>query len=516
MSEVLYRKYRPKNFSEVKGQDNIVKVLCATVLSKKPSHAYLFTGSRGTGKTSIARIFANAINCEKPSDNGDLCGKCRICKLIKSKNFLDIIEIDAASNRGINEIRDLKEKVAFSPVQGKYKVYIIDEVHMLTNEAFNALLKTLEEPPLHVIFLFATTEVQKLPSTILSRVVRFDVSLANQKDILKKLKQILKQEQVDYEEEALDILVRQARGSFRDAESLLEKVIKENQKITKKHINEILTLTSSKTIKELIMSLILSENLSETLEKIDMIIGKTSNLQYFLEEINSEVLGLIKKYFSKKKDEKVNFDIKKLFKFASVIQNLIVNYSQFFDPSTAIKLDLIKFAFNNLNNESNIKEFSQPKKQEKEINDKEENKKVKKTSQTSENKSIEKISQSDVDSDKSPLNRLIERVKEQNDRLAAFIGQSEITISENTCIIFVPYKFHLKQLEEIKNKQLIGKLVKELFGKNINLKIDISKKKIKKNIENKANNKKIKVIKTIKETKKNNEKMVEEIFSDIM
>ena len=185
----LYRKYRPKTFDEVVGQDHIVKTLENQIKLDKISHAYLFTGSRGTGKTSSAKIFARAINCLNPQ-NGSPCGKCEVCKALTDNN-MDILEIDAASNNGVDEIRDLRERVKYPPVVGKYKVYIIDEVHMLSSSAFNALLKTLEEPPKYVVFILATTEVHKLPATILSRCLRFDFRLVSLEDLSALLKKIL-------------------------------------------------------------------------------------------------------------------------------------------------------------------------------------------------------------------------------------------------------------------------------------------------------------------------------------
>ena len=179
MPSVLYQKYRSMDFDEIKGQDHVTKLLKNAVKGNQISQAYLFVGSRGTGKTSTARILAKAVNCKKPKADGNPCNECEYCTSITTGRFMDLIEIDAASNRGIDQIRELKEKIEFSPSEGKFKVYIIDEVHMLTTEAFNALLKTLEEPPGHVIFILATTDVHKLPPTILSRCQRYEIGRAS-------------------------------------------------------------------------------------------------------------------------------------------------------------------------------------------------------------------------------------------------------------------------------------------------------------------------------------------------
>ena len=199
MYQSLYRKYRPKSFEEVVGQTVIIKTLQNSVKNNKLSHAYLFTGPRGTGKTSIAKILAKTINCEN-LEKSNPCNKCVNCTQINNKQFIDIIEIDAASNNGVDEIREINNKVNLVPSIGKYKVYIIDEVHMLTTGAFNALLKTLEEPTSHIIFILATTEPHKIPATILSRCQRFDFKKISQKEMINRIKIIIEQEKINIEE----------------------------------------------------------------------------------------------------------------------------------------------------------------------------------------------------------------------------------------------------------------------------------------------------------------------------
>ena len=196
MYQALYRKYRPKSFEEVIGQEVIVKTLKNSIKNNIVTHAYLLSGPRGTGKTSIAKIFAKILNCYD-SDNGEPCNKCISCKQANNNQNIDIIEIDAASNNGVDEIREIRNKISLVPTNSKYKIYIIDEVHMLTNQAFNALLKTLEEPPPHIIFIFATTEPQKIPKTILSRCQRFDYKKVNNAQIVEKLKYISKMENIN-------------------------------------------------------------------------------------------------------------------------------------------------------------------------------------------------------------------------------------------------------------------------------------------------------------------------------
>lgn len=234
----LYRKWRPQNFKSLIGQEDNVRVLKNAVRTGRTVHAYLFCGTRGTGKTSTARILAKALNCEHPVD-GEPCNECEICKSITEGSFMDVIEIDAASNRGIDEVRDLLEKVHFVPVRGKYKVYIIDEAHMLTTEAFNALLKTFEEPPAHVVFILATTEARKVPLTILSRCQRYDFKSINEETLSKALRNIADVEGVEVDEDAIALLAEKARGSMRDALSLMDQAMGSEKIMTAAELNRL-------------------------------------------------------------------------------------------------------------------------------------------------------------------------------------------------------------------------------------------------------------------------------------
>lgn len=220
----LYRKWRPASFGDVKGQDHIVQTLKNQIVSGRIGHAYLFCGTRGTGKTSIAKIFARSVNCENPVD-GSPCNQCAVCRAILEGSSMNVVEIDAASNNGVENIRDIREQVQYPPTDGKYRVYIIDEVHMLSIGAFNALLKTLEEPPSYVIFILATTEVHKIPVTILSRCQRYDFKRIPAETIAARLREVTKAEQIDIEEKAIQYLAKAADGAFRDALSLLDQCI---------------------------------------------------------------------------------------------------------------------------------------------------------------------------------------------------------------------------------------------------------------------------------------------------
>lgn len=269
----LYRKYRPQNFSNgYVGQEHIVRTLKNQIKTDKIGHAYLFCGARGTGKTSTAKIFARAINCIHPVD-GSPCGECEVCKKLLDPSCLDIVEMDAASNNKVEHVRELREKVQYPPVVGRYKVYIIDEVHMLTTEAFNALLKTLEEPPKHAVFILATTEAHKLPATILSRCMRFDFKLVTTKEISLLIKNIYDEIGKQYEEEALTAIARAGEGSFRDALSIADICLSYTDgKLTYKDVLDVVGASDNDKIKELVYNVFVG-NTGNVLSEIDNLLS---------------------------------------------------------------------------------------------------------------------------------------------------------------------------------------------------------------------------------------------------
>lgn len=286
--QALYRKYRPSNFDEVVGQQPIIQTLKNAIVQNRIAHAYLFCGPRGTGKTSIAKIFAKMLNCEDESNKP--CGKCTNCKMVQNGSHPDIIEIDAASNNGVDEVRNLIDKVKYAPMQGKYKVYIIDEVHMMTTGAFNALLKTIEEPPAHVVFILATTEPNKVIPTIISRCQRFDFNKVSQKDIEKRLSIVCKEEKIEIDPEAISLIAQLADGGMRDSLSILDQCIAYcSSNITVDNVREIYGVLTTSDIGKLFEHLYAHE--------VDALIQQTqecSDKGMDLKRLTSDFITLLK------------------------------------------------------------------------------------------------------------------------------------------------------------------------------------------------------------------------------
>ncbi len=291
MNLALYREFRPKNFDEVIGQDFIVKTLKNQIKTNRLTHAYLFCGPRGTGKTSCAKIFAKAVNCTHSID-GNPCGMCAECVALNEPNT-DIIEIDAASNNRVEEIRDLREKVNFPPLIGKYKVYIIDEVHMLTDSAFNALLKTLEEPPEYVIFILATTEIHKLPATILSRCTRFDFRLVPTNILCDHLKKVFDKRNITYDEKSIYLIAKAGEGSVRDMLSIADSIASYcDYKIDYVSAEKVIGLSDKDSIKN-ILTAIFNRNINEIFKAIKDAVGMGKNIQVLCKEMSDFIKNLI-------------------------------------------------------------------------------------------------------------------------------------------------------------------------------------------------------------------------------
>ena len=288
----LYRKFRPLRFEEIVGQEHITRTLKNQIVAGRVGHAYLFNGGRGTGKTSAAKVLARAVNCLNPQD-GEPCNECEICKAALAGSLTDIVEMDAASNNSVEDIRSIREEVNFLPTLAKYRVYIIDEVHMLSTGAFNALLKTLEEPPAHVKFILATTEPQKLPATILSRCQRFDFKKISNEDIVKRLEYIAKESNIEITKEALNIIAILSEGAMRDALSILERCLQDGEtNIDEDKIKDLVGIPKLTYINAIVKSFI-EYNVEEAIKAVDTVLNEGKDLNNMLWEIIKYVKDIL-------------------------------------------------------------------------------------------------------------------------------------------------------------------------------------------------------------------------------
>lgn len=363
MHQALYRKYRPKTFDEVIGQEHITSVLSWEVANHKVNHAYVFCGSAGTGKTSCAKILAKAVNCEHPI-NGNPCNECYSCKQIDAGASIEVIEMDAASNTGVDYIREIREDVIFTPSEQGIKVYIIDEVHMLSESAFNALLKTLEEPPQNVIFVLATTEIQDIPATILSRCQRFDFKRLTSDDIIKRLNYIAKQESFYLEPNAAFLLAHLAQGGMRDAVSLFELCLDQDGRVTESGVREAAGIVGRETIIQTVKAITLgqadvlfdiiadihrsSKDLSVFFSDLisfyrDMLVQKVLKIQKF-EDLNRQILDLSARDFDSVKELSVAFTREKIIYHIKLLEEAYISMAKSDVKRTTAEITLMRMA----------------------------------------------------------------------------------------------------------------------------------------------------------------------------
>ena len=507
--QTLYRKYRAADFEQIIGQDHVVRIIIQSIKENRISHAYLFTGPRGTGKTSLARLLAKVINCKNVSKSGEPCNKCANCTSINKGNFLDLVEIDAASNRGIEEIRDLKERINFLPVEGKNKVYIIDEVHMLTSEAFNALLKTLEEPPSNVVFILATTEPHKLPLTIISRTQRFDFKQADEKSLYKKLKYIIEQEKFKLSDEAIGLIVHAGQGSFRDAETVLEKVLSSFQaggEIVREDIEKILGFVSKDLIIDFIINIIKGD-LNKSLDILHNVWDEGMSLTQFtkevLDEAREQLLDSVKGVGGKRKidSKKMILIIKEFNTALNEMRNNLLNI---------LPLEIALFNIIGLDSSqvvdsralaSQISDIQIKKDKPKEIID------VKNSGNVNvakEEKKVEpdyrpKGSASTIENQFKLISdkwtEILVKAKDFNHFLTAILTGAKLELINGEIILKVTSPFHKKRIDNAETKKILLKIISDLTGESIDFQCIIYRET------------------SIKKSSTNNERIVEEIFN---
>ena len=456
MHITLYRKYRPSSFSEVSGENEIVKSLKLSLKNKSMAHAYLFSGPRGVGKTTIARLIAKGVNCLNLKENGEPCNECKNCKAINEGRFSDLIEIDADSNRSIDEIRSLKEKINYQPVEGLKKVYIIDEAHMLTKEAFNALLKTLEEPPAHVMFILATTELEKILPTIISRCQRYDFKPLDLEEMKAGLEYILKEENLSMTDDVYPVIYENSSGSMRDSISILERLIvtANGKEIDLKIAEDTLGITPSSRIK-IFLNKILNENEYDIINELESLANESFDIELFFKDLAK---------YCKNAIVKKELDIDKGLKIISTIYDVIGKF-KFEDDKKLVGYVIVAEIL------SNTKQAVV---------------KVVTTTQTNvnpTNSSIEetkkdkvniKLTISDV---KNNWNSILAEANNKRLSYRAFLmGASPIKIENN--ILFINYdrkfKFAKEQMETPEYSQEFTKIVREFFNEdNLEIKYEV-------------------------------------------
>ena len=456
MHITLYRKYRPSSFSEVSGENEIVKSLKLSLKNKSMAHAYLFSGPRGVGKTTIARLIAKGVNCLNLKENGEPCNECKNCKAINEGRFSDLIEIDAASNRSIDEIRSLKEKINYQPVEGLKKVYIIDEAHMLTKEAFNALLKTLEEPPAHVIFILATTELEKILPTIISRCQRYDFKPLDLEEMKSGLEHILKEENLSMTDDVYPVIYENSSGSMRDSISILERLIvtANGKEIDLKIAEDTLGITPSSRIK-IFLNKLLNENEYDIINELENLANDSFDIELFFKDLAK---------YCKNAILKKELDIDKGLKIISTIYDVIGKF-KFEDDKKLVGYVIVAEIL------SNTKQTVV---------------KVVTTTQTNvnpTNSSIEEIKKDKVNikltiSDvKNNWNSILAEANNKRLSYRAFLmGANPVKIENNT--LFINYdrkfKFAKEQMETPEYSQEFTKIVREFFNEdNLEIKYEV-------------------------------------------
>ncbi|MDM8534421.1 DNA polymerase III subunit gamma/tau [Clostridiaceae bacterium HSG29] len=496
----LYRKFRPLVFDDVVGQDNVVNTIKNQVLNNSFGHAYLFSGIRGTGKTTIAKIFARSINCLNKED-ANPCNECNICKSIINGSSIDIIEMDAASNNGVDDIREINENVMFAPSNAKYKVYIIDEVHMLSKGAFNALLKTLEEPPEYVVFLLATTEPNKIPDTILSRCQRYDLKRVSSNDIFKRLVKILNELNTEYDDEALNLIVSKSEGSVRDSLSILDQCLSYEKLLSYDLVVDILGIIEIEILNNLVKTII-DENVNGAIELVNESFNKGKDIKQFVESVlnyfrnllivkmHSDATKLVNSSdsqyaFYKEYSEKI--EITEILRILNIFIELEKNVKWSAHSKILFEMAIVKI-FNNeydfsietliqkikkLEDKINLLELGKIVIKEKEI-EAPISQAVKYETSESIEKFIEEGSKLDINIDEilSKWNEVLKIIKKARIKVYAFLMESEpIEVYGNKIVLKFDseYKFHGDNLMKVQNRITVEEVLEKVFSKKLTI-----------------------------------------------
>jgi len=483
---VLYRKYRPQKLADVVGQEAITNNLLKQLESGKIAHAYVFSGPRGTGKTSTARIIAKAINCKKAKGDKytEPCGECEACVAIAEGRYLDLIEIDAASNRGIDEIRELREKIGLAPAEGRFKVYIIDEVHMLTNEAFNALLKTLEEPPAHAIFILATTEPQKVPATILSRAQRFDFGRPPVAIITSRLETVSKKEGWTLKKEALTEIAKAADGAFRDAEVLLEKVGAVNPAADEAEVRQILGRSEGQAD---LIKLIIEGETEKALSWLAEFLEAGGNIRLLLEGILEDLraLLLVKQGIGKDLLAEITLERfnelqslaskianEKAIKWVGLFTQAFVDLRNASIPQLPLELAIIEaIGFEKATDEVEMKTESQPRQETnitQETDEIQPEASPKKPKEEKVKAVSSKVKLADIE---KAWDQILTQLKPKNNSLEIFLrGATPKELDEGMLVVEFGYRFHKDRFDEPKNRELLEGILEDLLGEPVRIK----------------------------------------------
>lgn len=459
---VFYRKYRPQKIDELDSQ-SVRETLQAVLLSKKSNfHAFLFTGPKGLGKTSSARIVAKFLNCENRKA-GDLepCNRCYQCKSITAGSNMDILEIDAASNRGIDEIRDLREKINLSTIKAKYKVYIIDEVHMLTAEAFNALLKTLEEPPSHAVFVLCTTEPQKVPETIASRCLHVSFSIATSSELLRSLKRIVTGEKLNVEKEALEEIALLSDGSFRDGSKILQELSSKagSKKITKEFVEKEYKTSNLKSQISNLINFLGEKDVKKSLNLVQELVKEGVDIRNFVEAVTSELHSeLLLKVEGKGESE---FNLEELKKLLELLMSASPQIKYAVLPQLPLELAIVEYC--SVGRLPALQDDSRPQAS------------LSETRLPKSGKDQKQVPQSVLNSPASGqpssfLSELILKINPQDRTVAGLLrGVSLKDINGKKVVLETKYKFHKEKLDERNAKSLIEKVASEILGKNVTI-----------------------------------------------